>query len=653
MRSILARVRFVWLAAAMLVLPAALAAQVPQTIVIDGVNDFDALNLLDADGADTQHPQIDIGDFYVTNDAVKLYIGFEHDKGTWSTVQLGIAIDVGTPGGGINDPWNRQLEWSLAAYKPDFIFYINLDSNWQHGHYWNGASWAALIPPGVGSLGWIAGGGFSEIGVLLASLGVSPGTTIHVEAWTTQDSPTRGPLDAVANDASQLSTPGSTIWDVPTDVPMLEYIDYVVANAADNDPPLLAGAQHLTSAVVDVTFNEPVSAATAQVPGNYTVTGAQVVAAARDAVNLNIVHLTLAADIGASAAMYTVTVSNVRDLAGNLIAPGSTACFALKNVVFRGRMSQFLSGQTPPYGGFTVEGGLLPLTWTLCDGMAGVAQGGGVYEVNAEFCLPGSCSAGTASATLEYKWVYDCSVYEPLASNRTHVLELATGAQDILDVWWNDLDPTQLTAHDIDMLLYVDLNAYGVQPGDVVSVNGSAAPLTYAIPSVTVMVDNGTGIDAVAGDGIYSKLIRFPAGTLKNVTYKFLLNDVYECFGQGDRNVYLNDALYDIVGGPLGPLTMPVVHYDRCTTTWRALAVVFSVDTNVGTMAARTGRRGLGQRHAQQFRAADLQLERAVLERSARRRRVPRRDGRRSHLCRRGRLRRFEPDLHRVQVPGE
>ena len=582
MRTTRTPVRAALLAVIALALPAALAAQVPQTIAIDGVNDFDPANLLDADGGDTQFTQIDIGDLYVTNDAVKLYVGFDHENGNFGTVQLGIAIDVGTPAGGTLDPWGRQLEWSLATNKPDFMFYVNLDNNWQGGLYWNGTAWANLSAPGNGALGWIAGNGFSELGVLLGSLGVAPGATVNVEAWTTQDSPTKGPLDAAANDASQLSTPGSTTWDTPVDIPMIDYLSFTVMNAADSDPPTLSGAQHLNAGVVDVTFNEPVGLATSQVPGNYLVTGATVNAAVRDALSPNVVHLTLAADIGASATMYTVTVSNVQDLAGNPIVAGSTTCFALKNVVFRGRMSQFLTTQTPPYGDFTVEGGTLPLTWSLCDGMTGVDQGGGVYEVASDFCLPGNCGTGAATANLEWKWVYNCATYEPIAGNRNHVMDLATGAQDVLDVWWNDQDPTQFTAHAIDVLLYVDLNVYGFAPGDVVAVNGSDLPLDYTVPSINLLADDGVSPDTAAGDGIYSKRVTFPAGSRKNVSYKFLLNDVYECFAQGDRGVFLNDELYDTVGGALGPLAMPVVHYDRCTTTWRPVTVVFRVDANVG-----------------------------------------------------------------------
>jgi hypothetical protein len=562
-----------------LALPAAALAGVPQTIVVDGVNDFDALNLLDADGADTQHPQIDIGDFYVTNDAVNLFVGFDHDKESWGQVQLGIAIDVGTADGGTADPWGRQLEWSLAAFKPDFMFYVNLDNNWQHGMYWDGAGWAALSAPGTNSLGWIGGGGFSELAIQLAALGVSAGSTINVEAWVTQDSATKGPLDAVANDASQLSTPGSTIWETTTPIPMFDYIAYTVQAASDSEPPLLLSARHDNPGVVDVTFSEPVGAATAEDPANYAVTGATVVAAQRDAANQALVHLTLAADIGASDTMYTVDVSGVQDLAGNTMA-ADAACFAIENVLFRGRMSQFLAGQAEPYQGFTVEGGALPLTWSLCDGMDGADMGDGVYEASADFCLPGDCDTGEATLSVEWKWVYGCSTYEPL-SNRMLDLSLADGSSTVVDVWWNDLDPTQFTAHDIDVFFYADLNVYGYALDDTVAINGSIAPLTYDVPSLNLLADDGSGADDMAGDGIFSAKITFPAGSLKNVVYKFLLNDAYECFGQGDRNLFLNDEMFDVEGGPLGPLVLPVVHYDRCTTIWRDVTVIFSVDASL------------------------------------------------------------------------
>jgi len=563
-----------------LLLPAAAMAQTPQTIGLDGVNDFDPSNLLDADGGDTEHVALDIGDVYVTNNAVSLYVGFDHDPNGWGSLQLGIAIDVNTTAGGTVDPWGRQLEWSLAANKPDYMFYVNLDNNWQASYQWNeGTSSWDDIGSGSGALDWQSGTTFKELGILLDTLGLSASDPMNIEVWSTQDGGTKGPLDAAANDASQLSVPGTTVFDTPSPIPMFSYLGYTVQAAADPDPPVVLGALHLVDSRVDVNFSEPVDPATATVAGNYAVSGASVVSAAMGP-SSNVVELTLAADIDASASLYTVTVTGVKDLAGNIITGGNTACFMIKNVLFRGRMSQFLASQTAPFGDFTVVGEPTPLTWALCDGMFGADVGGEVYEIAADFCVAGDCGAGTAEAVMQYKWVYDCGTYEPLAGNRTHTMSLATGALDTLDVWWNDQDPTQFTAHDIDVEFFLDMSLYAPTALDTVSINGSVLPLNWNVPSETELVDDGTGNDAVSGDMIYSAVITFPAGTEKNFTYKYLLNSEYECSTQGDRSVFLNDELFDTVGGTLGALTLPVVHFDACDVTWRGVEVVFSVDTN-------------------------------------------------------------------------
>jgi len=577
----------VLLAAAALLIPAAASAQTPQTIVLDGVNDFNLVNLVDADGGDVfvDHPTLDLGNCYVTNDATHLYMGFEHENvAGWGDLQFGIAIDVNTTAGGATDPWGRKLEWSLSGTLPDYIMYVNVDNNWQDLRVWNDgtSTWDSAVA-GTNALGWVMGSTFKELGVLLADLGLSASDEINVEFWLTQGTTDKGPLDAAANDSSQLSGPGGTTWETSVDVPMLLYHAYTVQAAADPDPPVVSGALHLVDSVIDVTFNEPVDQTTAEVVGNYAVTGATVTGATRDGSNLNVVHLALSADIGPSASMYTVTVSNVEDLAGNPVTEDGTdnvACFAVKNLLFRGRMGPFLGGQTEPYGGFTVEGEPSPLTWALCDGMDGVDVGDDVYEVDADFCIAGDCDAGTAQTTVQFKWVYDCTTYEPLGSNREHLLDLATGANDTVDVWWNNQDPTQFTAHDIDVLFYVDASDVGLAPGDSISINGERLPLNWNVPPELQMVDDGTGIDDTALDEIYSLLVTFPAGTEKYVNYKFVHNSDYECLTQGDRNVYLNDELYDTVGGTNGPLTLPVVHFDACDVTWRGVEVVFSVDVN-------------------------------------------------------------------------
>ncbi len=565
-------------------------AQVPQTIIIDGINDFLPGNLVEDDGLDTEFPNIDIGEIYVTNDAVNFYVGMEHDRGAWGTVQLGLAIDVNTADGGIDDPWGRQLEWSLAANKPDFIFYINLDNNWQASYAWAGDHWEG-ISEGPGSLGWHTGTGFNELAVMLGSLGISAGDVLNYEAWVTQDGGTKGPLDAVANDGSQLSTPEFTMWETNAPIPMLDMISYTVQAASDPDPPVVQNVQPGSFPVdsfFDVFFNEPIDEGTGGIPGNFVLTGGdgdghQPTTAVRDATDPSIVHLTFGGTLDAAAILYTLTVSNVEDLAGNAIVENGTDnvnCFMLKDVTFRGNFGPFLSGQTEPFG-FTVEGGMSPLTWDLCDTGTMVDTGtDDIWEYSTTFCVTGDCTDGSAVNAFEWKFVFNCATYEPLPSNRVHVLDLANGALDVIEVWWNDEDPSAFTIHDIDVEMFVDMTGSDYLPGDVVAVNGSELPLTHDTPSLNPLVDDGTGNDAVAGDLIFSTLITFPAGSHKDVSYKFLLNDVYECDGQGDREVFLNDQMFDVVGGELGPLTLPVVRHDFCNAIWQAVEVVFSVDFN-------------------------------------------------------------------------
>jgi Bacterial Ig-like domain len=564
-------------------------AQAPQTIVIDGVNDFLPGNLIDADAGDTQHPEIDLGDLYVTNDAVNLYLGMTHDQGGWSTVQIGVAIDVNTADGGTTDPWGRAIEWSLADNKPDFMFYVNLDNNWQAGYSWDGAAWAALGSAGPGALGWSTGTGFRELAVMLGALGVSAGSTVNVEMWITQDGSTKGPLDAMANDGSQLSTPGFTLFDTTAPIPMLDYISHVVYAAADPDPPLLVeakpGPDFPAESFFDVYFNEPMDEATANTPGNYVINGAVVTAATRSAADPSIVRLTLDTILPASAGLYTLTVSGVEDLAGNPIVEdgvGNTTCFMLKSVTFRGQFGPYLANLGVGPHSFSVEGDLAPLTFDpLCDtGLMVDTLVDDIWEAEEIFCVTGDCLAGTAVGTLNWKFVYNCMTYEPLASNREHILDLANGAADVIEVFWADEDPSTFTLHDIDVEFFVDMNSSAYLPGDTVGLNGSAVELGYNIPADIMLVDDGTGNDALAADGIFSTVVTFAAGARKDVAYKFLLNDVYECTELGDRFVFLNDELFDTVGGALGPLTLPVVHFDFCNAIWRPVEVVFSVDFN-------------------------------------------------------------------------
>jgi hypothetical protein len=182
-------------------------------VVVDGVNDFPPVALIDADGGDTEFAPIDFGDIYVTNDANNLYIGYDHDHDGWGQVQVGIAIST-VAGGGTSDPWDRRIDF-VGDCLPDFVAYRNIDSDYDDLVTWNGAGWDYGLHP----LNWVTSTTFDELEIPLSEIGVECHGFVQIclELWITQDNCNKGPLDLSLNDALQLSTLGGTIWELPCD----------------------------------------------------------------------------------------------------------------------------------------------------------------------------------------------------------------------------------------------------------------------------------------------------------------------------------------------------------------------------------------------------------------------------------------------------
>ncbi len=571
-----------------------LHSYVPQTITVDGSNDFLLANVMDPDGYDCEYAQIDFDTVFVTNDANKLYIGFQYNKGAWTGNQLGIMFAVGDTSGGTTDAWDHAIAWNTAPTKPDYQAWCNMDNSWQELRKWNSGttSWDVTIS-GTSSLGWVNNTGFEELGLNLSDLGLSMGDTVYIELISTQDGSTKGPLDAMANDDQQLSTPGGTTWDVGAPVELDSMVMYVVQTTGDTDPPVVAEVHGVPvdfdgteSDWMTVFFNEPVDQATAEDAGNYALTGTS---AAIDSVRRDLsfpdrVRVYLDTPIGPQSQFYKVKVTNVEDLNSNVIVDNDTTnvgCFFLKGVYFRGLMGLHLRQHSFPTDTFTVEGSLSPLTWAGCDNAFMNTTGDSIYTDSLAFSLPGEgCYTGSpsAEANLEWKLMHQCYEYEPLP-NRQHLLSSSTGAWDTLEVWWNDEDATQYTSHPIDVIFTCNANIMAPGPDSVVAINGSVLPLTFDVPSITNMADDGNPPDDIASDGIYAVTVRFPAYSFKTVGYKYLFNDVYECQGIGNREVWLNDAAFDTVGGAMGPLEMPLQYYDRCVTIGQPVEVVFKVNT--------------------------------------------------------------------------
>ncbi len=97
------------------------------------------------------------------------------------------------------------------------------------------------------------------------------------------------------------------------------YGAYGDVTPTDTTPPTLVSAGTLDKKVIGVKFSEILNSASVKVIGNYTLSQGAVTAA-EVGVNGNSVYLTVS---GLTADAFTVTISGVRDSAGNLIAANS------------------------------------------------------------------------------------------------------------------------------------------------------------------------------------------------------------------------------------------------------------------------------------------------------------------------------------------
>ena len=587
---------------------------VPQTIVVDGVNDFDPSNLIENDTGDTEikdwctgdggafEGPMDLGQVYVTNDNSFLYVGYVYDKDCFASpqVNLGMAIDLNGAFGGTTDPFGRKIGWTNVAQKPDLVVYDVVDAfNFEALYQWQGASWVNIgstINPtyggGSNGLGIIDNTGFVEFRLPLTVLGSpAPGTNVRLEWWMTQDGATKGPLDAIFSDGVQMSRATTTTFDTTAVVEMLGYKTYVIQNAVDAVPPTLSSATGtgftllanrqfaLTTNKIDVQFNEPVEAASSQVAGNYALTNAGAVtvsSAVRDPAVSSLVHLTLSGTIGAQANPIRVTATNVKDLSNNTIVNNGTTNvrgFYLQNVTFRNDTSVgFCKGLFTAADSFWVEGNVLPITFAQADNARMLDPDvNRIYEVIVPFSIPQN-PAGPPS-TLDFQWKFSrtnapASEFEP-RDNRLTTLSSADGAARTVDAFWNDDNPANFTTIPMDVVFRIDASPNSPGVGDAITLLGSESPLSFTQPGLTMNP---------AGGGIYTRTVRFPRCTRKDIRWKVDYNGVFECTGQGDRFFTLNQAVSDTTGGPLGPLVLPARDIEHCTISDKSVAVTFSVD---------------------------------------------------------------------------
>jgi hypothetical protein len=607
MRRLLALLSVAALAA--LAVPA--AAYVPQTITVDGSGaDWNQVNMVDNDTTDTEikdwctgtpglEAPLDLGRIYLTNDANFLYVGFYYQHYCFSGTNVGIAIDVNGATGGTTDPFARKISWTDVPNKPDFVAYAVLDNHYQALYKWNtGTSLWDNLAAGTNALGIQDGTSFIEFKILLSTLNVSVGSPINVEWWMTQEGGTKPALDAAFSDTTQTSTPTGTVFDLAVAKSMDGMFPYTILSATDNVPPTVSGAAAvgfplnsnkqfgLNTNKVDITFSEPVDLATAQATGNYALTGAvsrSIIDATRDVSSTNVVHLTLNSSINAQATVWSVTATGVKDLANNtIVANGTTNVgrFFIHNVVFDGKMGLGLCrGTFAPTDSFSIEGDRAPLTFTLTDNAVMYdANADSIYTITVPFNLPFDPDSAKGWADLQWKFGRKqvspgtTQEYEG-GGNRTFHMSTSAGASETVTAAWNNDDPVNFTKGPVDVIFKVNAAAIPSVQDSIISLCGSEGPLSFTTPGL-LMKDDGIAPDQTAGDKIYTVRVTFPTCTYKTVRWKVAIGSRYECPNQGDREVYLNDALFSSVN----PIVMPARGIDFCTTLDKAVTVVFKVN---------------------------------------------------------------------------
>jgi hypothetical protein len=119
----------------------------------------------------------------------------------------------------------------------------------------------------------------------------------------------------------------------------------------DSSKPQLISASVVSPTQLDVTFSEAVELASSQNTGNYSINNSigNPISANRDAVNLSLVHLTLANTLQ-NGTNYQISVSNVKDLAGNVMNTTSVTFSYYTPAAYDVLINEIMADPTPVVG---------------------------------------------------------------------------------------------------------------------------------------------------------------------------------------------------------------------------------------------------------------------------------------------------------------
>ncbi|MBZ0269717.1 T9SS type A sorting domain-containing protein [bacterium] len=550
-----------------------------------------------SDGVDPPqgNAPMDLGDLYVANDATYWYFLFtvNDDIGANNWGKYMLLIDTtNDANGGVTDPWGRNIQVN-DPHKSEFQVRSWVDGGGAYSagktQFWAwtqaGSTWAS---PGPIAEAVLATGATSTFEWKIARTALGDPSTIWCEVSNTAGGGTDNAQDTINDPAQDWN---ATDW--ATTALLDNSTEVALSSGTDTTPPtVLDGCTNDPgdgfSDTVLITFSEPVDATTATNAANYSDLGGRTVFSPT-LVGPNQVTV-IVSPVYTFGTCQQIAVSGVKDLSDNeIVANGTTnvADFFAFQIFMMGNMALHMQADTTSPHTFGLEGSQLPLTWDpTCDFLLDDADADSVYTGTVNFCLP--CVQGalrglpaTPSVTeVQYKFTHQCTEYEPMGDNHYYTIDPVTlgAGVDTLMINWNNEATGDFTAIDIDAVFTVQAlpNAPSFGAGDSLGVGGSAVPLDWNNPPTSFMADDGTGPDVAAGDGIFSARVTFPAGTLKDVEFKYLLKAnadtlfSFECAGgQPNRTIFLDDTMFSTAN----PIVLDLAHFDDCNWALDAPAI--------------------------------------------------------------------------------
>ncbi|HET6564041.1 MAG TPA: DNRLRE domain-containing protein, partial [Xanthomonadales bacterium] len=266
-----------------------------------------------------------------------------YTKGSHNSDTEGALIDMRNNALPILEAWGVDLVMTGHSHTYERSYLID-------GHYGASSTWNTSTHAVDSGSGRPAGSGAYEKPGIVAAQNQG---AVYAVAGSSGKLSTGYPLNHPAMFIS-LEKLGSMVIDVSGNQLDAVFLDntgavqdsFSIVKTPDTDPPLISSASAEDANHVVVEFNEPVNSTDATNIANYSIAGLGISSAELLSGNRS-VRLTTSSMVDGTA--YTLSVSNVRDLIGNTIVPGSTVSFDYFNIM----QQSFQDGiaPTPAYAG--------------------------------------------------------------------------------------------------------------------------------------------------------------------------------------------------------------------------------------------------------------------------------------------------------------